>query len=144
MVWLMLAIPAATVVAGIATMRIARTDGALDAAPESVARVAQAQVADTAADERAAALGLAANARLDGAGRWIVEGATNGQRLSLVHPTLARADLHWTRSGDAWLGPPLPAGARGRLVLEGDDWRLVGRWPGDAGHAALHPSVPAP
>jgi hypothetical protein len=142
MVWLMLAIPAATVVAGVATWRVARADGALDAVPEAVARVAQVQVADTHADEAAAARGLRATLEVGADGRWTVAGV-DAHRLTLVHPTRARDDLAWTRLDGRWSGPAVPRHAHGRVVLEGDGWRLVGRWRPDATRVELHPAVAA-
>jgi hypothetical protein len=150
MVWLMLAIPAATVVAGIATLRLARAEGGLDAAPESVQRTAQTQVTDLGPDRRAAALGLQANLRVDARGRPVLrlpERADGALALRLVHPTRADGDLEWTRAvpGGDWSGPAVPIAARGHWVLEPADraWRLVGRWPVDGGVVALQPAVAA-
>ena len=150
MVWLMLAIPAATLVAGFATLRIARAGG-LDAAPEPVRRTLQAQVADLAPDARAAALRLQAEVRVDAAGRvdvalpaQVMDGTPT---LRLVHPTRAAEDRTWIRAADGtWTGPSLPARARGQWILEdvAQGWRLVGRWPGEDGVAALQPAVVAP
>ena len=147
-VWLMLSIPLATVVAGMATLRVARADGGMDAEPEPVLRTAQAQVTDLGADRRAAALGLAATVRVDAHGVPQVDINTDGAlELRLVHPTRTAGDLHWSRAdhGGAWRGPALPRAARGRWVLEpvAHHWRLVGRWPADTGVATLQPAVAA-
>ena len=176
-VWLMLAIPFASVLAGFQTLRVAHADG-MDAEPDAVRRTAQAQVADLAPDLRAAELGLHATLRVDANGRPVVEFADNSAlTLRLVHPTRTERDLQWNvaspssrrpgesrgprgeashwvgpglRRGDGsgvltFSGPPVPAHARGRWVLEDPShaWRLVGRWPSDTGVAALEPAVAA-
>jgi hypothetical protein len=168
-VWLMCAIPLATVVAGFATLRTARAD-AMDAEPDAVKRTAQAQVADLAPDRRAAELGLHATIRVDADGRPAIAVASEFPlTLRLVHPTRTDRDLRWTllprrpregggpldstslrvgprfRGGDKIEGPRVPAHARGRWVLEdaAHGWRLVGRWPSDTGVATLEPAVAA-
>jgi hypothetical protein len=147
LVWLMLAIPAATVIAGLFTLRIASAGDGLDAAPEPVRRTLQAQVVDLAPDRRAAALGLSARLQLDATGRPHVAlaGAAGEARMQLhfVHATRSRDDRDWTLSDDdEWLGVPLPAGARGRWVLEdpAQGWRLVGAMRAD-GVVPLRPAV---
>jgi hypothetical protein len=146
MVWLMLAIPLATVVAGLSTLRVAHADG-MDAEPDEVRRTAQAQVVDLAADRHAAELGLRASVRVDARGQPVLSlPFPGGLELRLVHPTRASGDLRWTRAADgAWSGPRVPAHARGRWVLEdmAHAWRLVGRWPSDTGAAELQPAVAA-
>jgi hypothetical protein len=146
LVWLMLAIPAATVVGGLWTLRIASTGDALDAAPEQVQRTLQAQVVDLAPDRLAATLGLRAVVRVDAGGRprVVLAGTPARAPLSLhfVHSTRSRDDRAWTLSGDGWVGAPLPAGVRGRWVLEDParGWRLVGAMDAD-GVARLQPAV---
>lgn len=151
MVWLLLAIPAATVAGGIATMRLARA-GAMDAVPDRVQRTAQAQVADLGADARAADLQLRATLRIDARGHVAIDVAdaagAAALALRLVHPTRADGDLAWTRAAgaSALQGPALPADARGHWVLEDAtrEWRLVGeRIPGERS-ARLQPAVAAP
>jgi hypothetical protein len=150
MVWLLLAIPAATVVAGMATLRIARAGGQ-DAEPEPVRRTLQAQEADLAPDARAARLHLQARVHVD-AGRVQVDApaqaAGDALTLRLVHPTRAEQDLAWTRDAGAgtWRGPPFPAATRGRWILEDrtQGWRLVGRWTDARGDASLRPAVALP
>jgi hypothetical protein len=151
-VWLMSAIPLATVVAGFATLHAARADG-MDAEPEAVRRTAQAQEADLAPDLRAARLGLRATLRVDAGGRPVVAFARDAAlTLRLVHPTRTDGDLEWKslplrRPREVeFSGPPVPTHARGRWVLEDTRhaWRLVGRWPQDGGAARLEPAVEAP
>ena len=145
-VWLMLAIPFGSVVAGVQTLRVAHADG-MDVEPDAVQRTAQAQVSDLVPDLRAATLHLHGAIRVDAQGRPVVAFAGAGAlSLRLVHPTRTDGDLQWTRAADgAWSGPVVPQHARGRWVLEdaSHDWRLVGRWPSDTGVAALEPAVAA-
>ena len=62
MVWLLVALPLASVVATLALLRIGGAGPPLDAVPDDVRRSAQVQQADLAPDERALALGLSAPA----------------------------------------------------------------------------------
>lgn len=150
MLWLALAIPAATVAGGIGTLRVAR--GGLDAAPESVRRTAQAQVADLAPDLQAATRGLAATMRIDDEGRIALalpaDIADDRATLTLVHPTRADADLHWTRAaaGATWIGPRVSPQARGHWIIEAASrqWRLVGAQAPAARVVELRPAVQAP
>lgn len=150
MLWLALAIPAATVAGGIGTLRVAH--GGLDAAPESVQRTAQTQVTDLAPDARAAELGLAASVRIDGEGRvdLVLPSAVASERVTvtLVHPTRAEADLHWTRAtrGSAWIGPRVEPLARGHWIVEEASrrWRLVGTQTPRARRIELRPAVELP
>jgi hypothetical protein len=146
MVWLMLGIPALTVVGGLLTLRIALAQ-ASDEVPDPVQRTLQAQVVDLGPDRRAAALHLTARVTLDPARRPRVDlddaPETAHLALHFVHATRSRDDRTWTLSDDdEWLGDPLPPGARGRWVLEdpADAWRLVGTMDDD-GVAWLRPAV---
>ena len=150
MVWLLFAIPLATVAAGFATLRVARA-GSADTAPEPVRRTLQAQVTDLSADAAAARLGLAAGLRIDAQGRIGVtlppQAARQPLVLRFVHPTRAALDRTWTRarSGATWRGPAAMPQGRGHWILEdaARRWRLVGQ-PGDnRSHVALQPAVPA-
>ena len=146
MVWLLLAIPASTVVAGFGTLRIA--GGGLDAAPEPVRRTAQAQVADLAPDVRAARSRLRAVVELGAHGRVVVAApvASDAHALTLrfVHATRADRDRAWTRAqaGAAWHGPAAPDDRHGRWILEDpvDGWRLVGTTV-EEGEVHLEPAV---
>ena len=60
-VWLLVALPLASVVATIALFRAGASGVPLDAAPDAVTRSAQVQQADLDADHRALALGLSAS-----------------------------------------------------------------------------------
>ena len=93
MVWLVAALPAATVLAGLALVSVAqRTRG--DAVAETVRRVAQVQQADLAADRRAAAAGLGATVDIERASGEIaiMLDAPGEWTLALSHPTDSRLD----------------------------------------------------
>lgn len=138
MVWLMLAIPLATIVGGILTIRMVSVDP-LDAAPEPVARRAQIQTTDLAPDQRAQALGLGAELVHgdDGRWRWQAWPASEGAAptLSVLHPTLAGKDLHFELAPDA-AGKPIELAVADlplalcefRLEDLRQGWRLVGRY----------------
>jgi hypothetical protein len=150
MVWLLLAIPAATVVGGMATLRLARAGG-IDAAPEVVRRTLQAQVTDLAPDAEAARRRLAATLLIDAAGQPHVALAAQADTAALVlhfvHPTRADLDRRWERaaSAHAWHGPVARADARGRWILEdaAREWRLVGVTGDDPRRVVLEPAVAA-
>lgn len=137
MVWLMLAIPLATVVAGLVTLSLAMQDGATDVAPQRVVRTAQAQVSDLGPDVAAANRNLQGQLSItaDGTGiALLLPGVTADEgplRLDLVHPIRAREDRHilldWRdgqwQAQDAW-----PAGRwRLSLVDRQSRWRLAGQ-----------------
>ena len=151
MVWLMLAIPVATVAGGLATLKLARA-GAMDAAPEPVQRTLQAQVTDLGADARAASLRLRATLRIDARGSvdtdYPNDPGVGALTLRLIHPTLAENDRVWTRAtGEGgFRGPSVPADARGHWVLENAtrEWRLVGEHVPGERLIRLQPAVVAP
>lgn len=150
--WLLLAIPAATVAAGIWTFMVASGESAVDAQPDPVRRTAQVQVVAMDADEQAARLGLSATLEVRGDGASVRvdgPGGTVAPVLQLVHPiessldrslALAPGPAGWTTTdavaaGHAW---------QVRLVAADGRWRLVGRYqPGDS-VVSLEPALPAP
>ncbi|MGH8029182.1 MAG: FixH family protein, partial [Arenimonas sp.] len=106
-------------------------------------------VTDLAPDRNAATRGLRASLRVDTHGMPRLSlppgNASTALDLRFVHPTRAGDDLRWTREAGAtqWRGPPLPAQARGRWVLEdrAHAWRLVGQWTQESLRVDLQPSV---
>lgn len=152
MVWLMLALPAAAVIAGLTTVAIAVRASGDDAVPESVRRTAQMQVADLAADRQAAQRMLRALmqvTRSTGAVRVSVRGDTaNDERLELrfIHATDGTQDARATlvRSGDVWLGRiDAPLDRSWALILAAADgaWRLQGSLPIEQDSVALEPAL---
>lgn len=139
MLALVIGIPLASVVAGVATLVIA-AGGPGDAMDADVRRVAQVQTADLAPDRESARLGLEATAALDGTGAIDVQflagtaPVADSLILALRHGTDAERDLVATLTrtdGDRYLGrlpAPRAAGAyNATLQPAGADWRLVGR-----------------
>jgi len=142
--WILMAGPAATIVAGIFTMMLAlRTEDGLVA--DDYYRQGLAINRELRRDERARELGLDAAVRFAGASvRVVLRGpAPPRLRLRLVHPARAGRDqaivLHRVAL-DAYEGRLTPAGGeRRRLLLEdaGGTWRLAGSWNGRDGTAHL-------
>ena len=149
--WLLLAGPAAVVVAGIATAVIAlRSDDGLVADDYYRQGLAINRLLER--DRRARELDIAALARF--AGRQVqvqVTGASGPLlRLRLVHPTRAGADAEAiliSAGGGIYTGkwsrePSLAGNERGRLVIEdaSGGWRITGIWNGRENAARLGPS----
>ena len=154
MVWLIAALPIASVVAGISLLVIAVRSGGADTVADPVQRTAQIQVSDLGPDERAQQLQLTAIVRV-GAGLVEVLPVTGAfdpgapLRLALHHPTLASADrellLQPTETG--WRGKiDLDTGHDWNLQVSADDgqWRLRGRMLKGQQAAHLKPAVESP
>jgi hypothetical protein len=152
MVWLVIALPLLTVVAGLATAMIA-AQGPPDRMDANVRRVAQVQTSDLAPDLAAAARGVEgeiAFERRDGRFTLRIVGAPDADlQLWLRHPGDARRDLRATllASGDGHYVAALGALGAGpwNLTLSGDDgaWRVTGRLAAGANRATLLPAVRA-
>lgn len=152
MLWLVIALPALSVIAGFSTLFIAVRAGGADAIPFTVQRTAQIQVEDLRADRQAAALGLRAQLQVDP-----LSGALTLQlhptppadlqlRLLLAHPGRADADqqIVLTRSGAAWHGRISAASPHAwNLQLRASDgsWRLRGRLLAGSSQTELQPAV---
>lgn len=152
MVWLMIALPAAAVVAGLSTVAIAVRASGDDAVPESVRRTAQIQVADLAADQQAARRKLRAQlqvTRSTGAVQVAMHGnAVSDAYLDLrfVHATDGARDarVRLVRSGELWVGRvETPLDRAWALILAANDesWRLHGVLPVDQGSVWLEPAL---
>lgn len=151
--WLVIALPALAVVAGIGLVVVAVRSGGSDAVPGDVRRTAQVQIADLAPDEAARRAGLRAVLRVDMeagriqllpvAGRFDRGGTL---RLNLGHPTseardrvlaLAPEDLGWgaqaqLRHEHDWIL---------RVSNDAGDWRLQGRLRAGERAAVLLPAT---
>lgn len=154
MVWLVAALPIASVIAGVSLLVISVRSGSADAVADPVQRTAQIQVSDLGPDERARQLHLTAIVRL---GTGLVEvlpvtgefDRATPLRIALRHPTLASADREL-------LLQPTELGWRGRIdlgdthdwnlqVSAGDGtWRLRGRMPKGQRAAHMKPAVESP
>lgn len=149
--WLMIAIPAATVVAGFWTLWLAASESGVDSNPDTVRRTAQIQVTSLEPDQNAARLGLSGRAWLEGDTLLVAVQPSSGTvapQLQLVHPIENSLDRHFDLSPDprGWRANGQLAGQEAwhlRLVAADGSWRLVGRYhPGDT-EVRLEPSVAA-
>ena len=156
MLWLIVGLPAAVIVAGFATLAIAIDAGGSYAIPDDVRRTAQIQTSELGPDERAAALKLSAvlSVRdghlevLPASGPLLDDASLRNRplRLLLQHPTLAAADreLKLTPTTIGWrVDHRLDTDHDWRLQLlpEGTAWRLRARLPAGQRGVLLAPSV---
>src|SRR5690606_32680292 len=129
MMWLVIAIPAASVIAGIGLLVITIRSGGADSVAEPVRRTAQIQVADLGPDARAQALKLSALVRVAPGLVEVLPVAGDFDRaaplqLLLHHPTVAAEDRTLTLT-------PIDSGWR--LAADIDirhDWKIE-LHPGD-------------
>ena len=138
MMWLVIGLPAVTVVALVSLVIMAAGPGSTDSIDTSVRRTAQMQTADLGPDQAAARLQLAALLRVDGASLELVPlhaGFDTGKPLGLAmrHPVRSELDRDFLLqpSGGTWR-VPAPALELGhdwtlQLAPEGGAWRLQGR-----------------
>jgi hypothetical protein len=152
MVWLMVGLPLASVIAGFMLLATAIRTSAAEV-DDQVQHRAQAQVSELAPDERAAELRLAALLQVQH-GRielLAVSGALpRGQalHLNLRHPTDSAQDrlILLTPNAMGWGADVGVSGAHDwllRLAPGNDEWRLVGRLPMGNAAARLGPALPA-
>ncbi len=149
MLWLVIALPAAVIVAGVSTIAIAVSAGGSDAVSDQVRRTAQIQIADLAAEQAALERGIGAELRIDH-DTGALHVALNQQadapaatlELQLNHPIDAAQDRQVTlvRSGDGWLGRfdgDLQHDWDLSLMPADREWRLRGRIRGGQPSAEL-------
>jgi uncharacterized protein len=141
MVWLVIALPMSSIIAGTSLLGFAIHLGGADAVPDSVRRMSQIQISDLGADQRALAADMRAELAIDagtGALRLGVSGRDGADSdsatmtLLFVHPTVAAQDhrVRLVRAGDQWLGRfegQLDHDWQLRLAPEDQGWRLEGR-----------------
>lgn len=151
--WLVIGLPMAVVIAGIVMIILAGGQGATDVVPDDVRRTAQIQTADLGPDQRAHDLRLSAIARIDLEGGFVEVLPVNGDfdrqaplRLQLLHPALEDGDvaveLQPTETG--WRADAAPGvGHAWRVRLEPLDgqWRLQGRMPAGQQAVSLRPTM---
>lgn len=151
-VWLVVALPAAAVVATVAMLVAAsRSSGTSDPVAGDVRRTAQVQVADLDPDARAQRLGLSAVVRT---GKGTVEvlpvaGEFDRQAplaLTLRHPSRAEQDvpLELQPSATGWqAGADLDLSHDWNVQLGPADgsWRLQGRWTARQQATYLRPAL---
>jgi hypothetical protein len=136
MVWLMLGLPLAAVLAGVATLLIA-LGGVADPVYGSVSRSGPVPADELRQQRAAARLGLAATLEIDASGEIAlrltpVDMPLPELRLTLVHPTDQRKDrsVQLVRdSGGFYRGHIADARQTRAVVIEPQDrsWRLSGR-----------------
>lgn len=151
MVWLVAAIPAASIVAGIALVVIAVRSGGADVVSDPVRRTAQIQVADLGPDARARQLRLSAVVRTEAGVIEVfpVDGAFDRKApltLALRHParagldrsvSLAPTDTGWRVEDKLDLGHDWNV----QLGPADGSWRLQGRWPANQQATYLRPAL---
>lgn len=150
LVWLVIALPALSVIGGVSMLFL--SDTPLDAVADPVKRTAQMQEADLSRDIEAQRLALSARLQHNGEAIDVVATAAGFDRnapleLVLRHPVLASEDRRIPLA-------PTPAGWSTHLgavdtthdwVLElapaDGRWRLVGRWKASTPDADLRPAL---
>lgn len=145
MMWLVLGLPAASVVAGVILVSLAARDSS-DSVGDVVTRTAQIQVSDLSPDARARDLRLSAIVRVDEGFLEVLPVTGDferGQPLRLVlrHPALAASDLELRAepTDNGWRAEvelSLDHDWKLEVMPEGMPWRLQGRLP--AGQRAAH------
>ncbi len=150
--WLMIAIPAATVVAGFWTLWLAASESGVDTNPDLVRRTAQVQVTSLVPDEAASRLGLSARLWVDGDALLVAVMPSAGPvapQLQLVHPIESSLDrdLLLTPDPRGWRADESLASKEAwhvRLLAADGSWRLVGRYRPGATEVLLEPAVSVP
>ena len=152
MLFLVIALPAAAVIASVATLILAMS-GADDSDDSRVRRVAQAQTTDLAPDLAAARLALHGLASADANGAVSLrfddhEPAAAVLQLTLRHAVNPAQDLaaRLVRAGGGlYLGrldaPRMPGAYNAELVPAEGGWRLVGRFEPAAAVLELRPAL---
>lgn len=146
MVWLVMLLPAAVVIAGFVTLGLAITSGNNDAVSDGVRRTAQIQTAELGPEDRARKLGLRAVLQVQSEAVRVLP--VHGDfdrgkplRATFAHPVRADADIDVELRPDAngWHADiAIGATHDWRLQLAPQDaaWRIHGRLP--AGQHAAH------
>ena len=165
MLWLVIGLPSAVIVAALATLAIAIQSGGSDAIPDKVRRTAQIQTTELGPDERAATLklsavlsvhtgdGAAALELLPASGALFDSASDEGRalrarplRLLLQHPTRAAEDveLRLLPTANGWRVAYALDGThdwRLQVLPEGGAWRLHARLPAGQRGVLLAPSL---
>jgi uncharacterized protein len=150
MVWLMLGIPAATLVAGFYTLYLAQSSGPLDSVQASVQRVGKAQVSDSAADAAATRNDFRAELHIDRQNpHWQLKLSTVPERLAsapidvfFVHANDASRDVRVRLLSGRGQMPASLRFTPQQIVLtdQAGTWRLVGRYHA-SGAISLTPAL---
>lgn len=151
--WLVIGLPAAVVVAGIIMVVVAGGSDAIDTGPDQVRRMAQIQTTDLGPDEFASEEKLSAIVRLDPEQKLVEVLPVNGAfdhsaplQLDLLHPTDQAQDRKLVLQ-------PIELGWRIQASVDGSHdwnvrlgpgdahWRLQGRLPKDQLATNLRPRL---
>ncbi len=149
MMWVVLGIPLASIVAGVGLVVVAVRSGGADAVTDTVQRTAQIQTTDLGPDERAAQRKLSAivQVRPDHVELVVVTGDFAGPSplvLTLAHPTEAAQDvtLRLARTQAGWSAPAEIDTRHDwnvQLAPEDASWRVKGRLQRDTQAVRLAP-----
>lgn len=151
MVWLVIGLPLASVVAGVGLVIVASRSGSSDSLTDNVQRVAQIQTTDLGPDNVAETRKLSAIMRIEEGMLEVIP--VTGEfdrkaplRLTLLHPVQKQGDrvLELLPSARGWaLQASLDDAHDWKLQLQPVDagWRLKGRLPKQQHAARLAPSV---
>ncbi|WP_298580102.1 FixH family protein [uncultured Luteimonas sp.] len=149
--WLVIGLPLASVVAGVALVIIASRSGGSDVVSEEVRRVSQIQTADLGPDAQARQLGLSAVLRADEGVLEVIPATGEFERdaplrVVLQHPSRGSEDLalELAPSETGWrLQRELDDGHDWIVELAPADgsWRLHGRLPRQQHATRLAPSL---
>lgn len=153
MVWLIVGIPALTVVAGFFTLYLAIASGPLDSVQASVERVGKGQALHSAADTAASQGHYRGYLIIDRQAQpWQLTLKTVPENLSappvdvlFVHANLAERDVRVAlQSGSGRLSGPLDFTPQQIVVTDrAGTWRLVGTYD-DSANIALTAAIEAP
>ncbi len=152
MVWLVIALPLASVIAGVSLVVIAARSGGTDAVIDKVDRVSQIQTTDLGPDQRARQMDISVVLRVDRDALEVIPVTGELDRkapleLQLLHPTLKEQDrqLSLLPGGLGWrvTVPDLDLGHDWRLQItpKNGEWRIKGRLPKDQHAARLAPVI---
>ena len=151
MMWVVLGIPLASIVAGVGLVVVSVRSGSADAVMDKVDRVSQIQTTDLGPDQQARALGLSAVLRID---EGVIEvipvtgdfARKAPLRLLLQHPAQTAGDiqLELAATDAGWrLEQAIDDGHDWIVELSAGDgsWRLHGRLPKQQHATRLAPSL---
>ena len=153
MVWMMVGIPALTVIGGFYTLYLAFSSGPLDTIQASVQHVGKGQSLQSTADNTASQGHYRGYLVIDRQAQpWQLTLKTIPENLTsqpidvlFVHANLADRDVRISlQSGSGRLTAPLDFTPQQIVVTDvAGSWRLVGSY-GDAANIALTPAIEAP
>jgi len=147
--WLVIGLPLASIVAGVGLVIVAIRSGGADVVRDEVQRTSQIQVTDLSADQQAARRHLSALLRAEDGRIDVIAVSGDFDRaqpvqLVLQHPTAAAEDLQFTLepSASGWQGEGAIDDAHAwNVELSGADWRLHARLPKQQHAVRLAPAL---